>query len=157
MFLSLYCNLLGRTLMRLTENHVIMEKLNNPVSHISVLFRLRVKEKNMRRSRISKRWRRRRRSVQKERNSFCCNAWLSAQWNPHSCQENGQKLVHQLIFLRLQGLNIDLKGSVGGSISDWFNYLVTWPKSIRLSQCREEYFNYTQILKYRCCNIFGNK
>ena len=49
MFLSPYCNLPGRTLTRLTENHVIMEKLKNPVSHISVLFRLRVKEKNMNR------------------------------------------------------------------------------------------------------------
>ena len=28
---------------------MIMEKLKNPVSHISVLFRLRVKEKNMNR------------------------------------------------------------------------------------------------------------
>ena len=49
MFLSPYCNLPGRTLTRLTENHVIMEKLKNPVSHISVLFRLRVKETIMNR------------------------------------------------------------------------------------------------------------
>jgi len=35
-------------------------------------------------------------------------------------KKNGQKLIYQLILLRLQGLNIDLllNGSVGGSISD---------------------------------------
>jgi len=66
--------------MRLTENHVIMEKLKNPVSHISVLFRLRVKEKNM--SRIFKGEEgggSRRRMKKKERNSFCCNLRVSAQ------------------------------------------------------------------------------
>ena len=48
-----------------------MEKLKNPVSHISVLFRLRVKEKNM--NRIFK-GRREVEVLKKERNSFCCNA-----------------------------------------------------------------------------------
>ena len=156
MFLSPYCNLPGRTLTRLTENHVIMEKLKNPVSHISVLFRLRVKEKNM--NRIFK-GRREVEVLKKERNSFCCNACV---WpvTPRSCHKNGRKLVHQLIsnwhwnngqILTLSTLRISWWKNLGLIYSFGF-----WPKSIRLSQCREEYFNYTQILKYRCCNIFGN-
>ena len=58
---------------------MIMEKLNNPVSHISVLFRLRVKEEEKMKEEQEENMKeeqevQKEEEIMKERNSFCCNA-----------------------------------------------------------------------------------
>jgi hypothetical protein len=63
----------------------------------------------MRRSRISKEKGEEivhKEEKEKKRNSFCCNACICPV-PPHSCHYNGQKLVHQLISIRLERSNVD--------------------------------------------------
>ena len=53
---------------------------------------------------------------------------VSAQWPPHSCHYNGQKLVHQLSCIRLEGSNVDFEhfeDQLMDWSQDWLNYLVT--------------------------------